>query len=216
MNTLNPASAAPSAMRNDGPGRGWYVIAALLFVLAIASLALEIPAVIRNVGSAVYFLAPGSKVIAVDSPRNFTIWHENRTLFEGRTYNTVAALPGGATITVTGPHGEPVAVTSAGGASVTSGSNESHSVASFEAKIPGNYTVTIAGLPDPHVISVSSFSLGGLLGTILGFTLLQSFCTFGALAIVVLIAIARYRKRQPILRASPPPPVSSVRPPMSP
>ena len=186
----------------SGPSRAWYGVAVVLILAALVSVVWEIFFIISLVGGGTEFLAPGRKKIDISEPGRYVVWYKNRTMYEGRTYSSDAQLPDGTTITVLGPpydtNGIPreMPVTPSTGTSVQSGLSESHSVCTFEAARPGRYIVEVAGLAEPRVILVRRAFLTRLVITIVACGLVQFFGLLGGPALIVLVAVLRFRARK--------------------
>lgn len=148
------------------PGKGAYIAAA---VLALAGLAVAAAVVFRffqRLPEPERFLAPGSATVVVAAPGPHVIWHEHRTVFEGRAFDVPAALPDGARLRVTDPRGKEVEIAASGGMTVRSGTMERVSVARFEASEAGPHEVAVEGDVPPRVIVAGPDFLWPLLKTI--------------------------------------------------
>ena len=101
------------------------------------------------------FLAPGSTPVQLAEPGDYLIWHEHRTLYEGRSYDVAAALPGGARFAVEAPGGGAVAVEPFGSMTSEASQGRSVSVARFSAPAAGAYRVSVQGAFEPRPMSVA-------------------------------------------------------------
>ncbi len=101
------------------------------------------------------FLAPGSTQVQLAEPGDYLIWHEHRTLYEGRSYDVAAALPGGARFAVEAPGGGAVAVEPFGAMTSEASQGRSVSVARFSAPAAGAYRVSVQGAFEPRPMSVA-------------------------------------------------------------
>jgi uncharacterized membrane protein len=136
------------------PRAAHYVAAGLLALLGIAAAAWIVYRFVAGLGEPARFLAPGAGAIEVSQPGGYVVWHEHRTVFEGRSYDLPARLPHGASIEVTGPDGSRLALRSSGTSTYKSGNVERAALAEFEAKAPGRYAVAVQGTFMPLVIAV--------------------------------------------------------------
>ncbi len=101
------------------------------------------------------FLAPGSVQVQLAEPGDYLIWHEHRTLYEGRSYDVAAALPGGTRFAVEAPGGGAVAVEPFGAMTSEAAQGRSVSVARFSAPAAGAYRVTVQGAFEPRPMAVA-------------------------------------------------------------
>jgi uncharacterized membrane protein len=145
---------------------GRYFLAAALATAGIAVAAGVVLRFVDRLPEPGRFLAPGSVTIAVTVPDAYVIWHEHRTLYEGRAYDLPASLPGGARLHVTGPGGGAVDVQPASGMKLQSGTQERASVARFEAREAGPYRVAVEGDFAPRVMVVGTDFFWPLFGAI--------------------------------------------------
>ena len=104
---------------------------------------------------AVRFLAPGSVQLALAGPGDYVLWHEYRTVFEGRSFDLPAAMPDGARMRVDAPDGGSLKVNPFGAMSSEGSAGMSKSVAHFEAVAPGVHRVSVEGSFEPRVIAVA-------------------------------------------------------------
>lgn len=88
-------------------------------------------------------------------PGDYLIWHEHRTLFEGRSYDVAAAPPGGARFAVTAPGGGAVAVEPFGAMTSEASQGRSVSVARFSVPAAGAYRISVQGGFEPRPMSVA-------------------------------------------------------------
>lgn len=101
------------------------------------------------------FIAPGGTQVELAVPGDYVIWHDYRTLHQGRSYDVPAALPGGARIAVQAPDGSPRAVEPFAGMSANASEGRSVSAARFRAPTAGRYRVTVEGAFEPRPMSVA-------------------------------------------------------------
>jgi len=135
-------------------GAGRYVAAGFLALLGIAAAAWIVYRFVAGLEEPARFLAPGAATIEVTQPGGYVVWHEHRTVFEGRSYDLPAQLPHGAHIEVTGPDGSRLALRAAGTSTFKSGIIERAAIVEFEARTPGRYAVAVRGSFTPLVIAV--------------------------------------------------------------
>jgi uncharacterized membrane protein len=101
------------------------------------------------------FLAPGTQSVEIKRPGRTIVWHEHRTLFDGRSFDLPPGLPHGVRLEVTAPDGarvatEPTAVT------LKWGRVERAAVVAFDAAAAGRYAVAARGDAQPFVLAVGA------------------------------------------------------------
>ena len=101
------------------------------------------------------FLAPAEVQLALRAPGEYILWHEHRTVYEGRAYDLPPQLPDGTSFRVQGPDGTVVRLQGYGGMSSEGSAGRSVSVARFEAERAGVHRVAVEGSFDPRVMAVS-------------------------------------------------------------
>lgn len=153
----------------DVPGKGWYWVAgALALGSTLAAVAL-IAWLILSLGSDNQFLVPGRLAINIEQPGKVVIWHDHRTVFQGRSYDAPGRLPVGARIrAIEETSGRELEVGSTLGASSASGNSRRVSVAQFRAEQPGRHLILVEGTFEPRVFSAGADFLPRLLWSIFG------------------------------------------------
>lgn len=148
-------------------GAGWYIAAITLAISGcVAGIAMAWHAITLMTDST-QFMTPGRVVIEVAKPGNYLIWHDYRAVFQGRSYLAEKSLPDGVRFRVDGPNGE-VGVAGANGATSTMGETVSVAVASFSARNPGRYEVSVEGEFPVRVFSVGPDNLAKAFALIFG------------------------------------------------
>jgi hypothetical protein len=106
------------------PGRGWYAAAGALALGGTLGAVALVVWLVLSLGSDEQFLAPGRLAINLAQPGKVVIWHDHRTLFQGRSYDGPEKLPAGARIRVIEEaSGRELEVGASFGASSASGSS---------------------------------------------------------------------------------------------
>jgi len=110
------------------------------------------------------FLAPGRRAINVERPGKVVIWHDQRTVFQGRSYDSPDRLPAGARIrAIEEASGRELEVGATFGASSASGNSRRVAIAQFRAEQPGRHLVLVEGTFEPRVFSAGADFLPRLL-----------------------------------------------------
>jgi hypothetical protein len=174
------------------PGAGWYVLAGVVAVAAtVAGIGIGVW-LFQQYESAVPFLAPGRHTLELKKPGSYLVWNDYRTLFQGRSYDESKHLPSGARIAVVDrASGRELPVEPDFGASVTSGSAESVSVARFNIAQPGSYEIVVHGGFPPRVMSVGRNLIFQLAGGLFGAFALVGAGYCAALIMVLVVFLKR-------------------------
>lgn len=141
-------------MNGNPPAVGWYIAAGMLALAGIALAVLIVWREVAGLADPVKILVPGSGVVQVDKPGPHVIWHEHRTVFEGRSYDVPERLPDGVQFRVSAPDGSPVPVRPSSSGTMSSGSVERTAAAEFEAPVAGRYSIAVQGPSAPRIVSV--------------------------------------------------------------
>jgi len=149
---------------------------------------------VANLDEGSRFIAPGSAQVGIAQPGEYVIWHEHRTIYQGRSFDVPAAMPGGVRYRVEAPDGAALAVQPYGSMSSEDSQAKSVSVARFEAPLAGTYRVAVEGSFEPRVIAVGPTRLWPIL------TLVGLVVALLALSIGAAIAVGLYG----FLRSVPP------------
>jgi len=136
------------------PGLGWYALAGSVFLAGLVLGAILVWRFVAGFEPAVRFLAPGEAQVSIAEPGDQVIWHEHRTVYQGRGFNVEATMPDGTRYRVRAPDGSAVAVQTQSGMSSESSEERSVSVAHFAASSAGAYRVAVEGLTQPRVMAV--------------------------------------------------------------
>jgi len=144
---------------------GWYVAAGVCALAGVA-VAIAIPWwMIATREAPTRFLAPGVGAVEIRAPGRYVVWHEHRTVYEGRSFDLPPRLPHGVRLAVSAPDGvelrtEPTSMTERWG------SVERAAIVAFDAPAPGRYVVAVRGDAQPFVLAVSDEFLWPMLKAI--------------------------------------------------
>ena len=149
--------------------RAWLAAALVCALGGTAGAVALVIGLLQAIGNDPRVLAPGRYSLAVDQPGKVVIWHDHRTLFEGRRYDVAEALPAGARIrAIEEASGHELAIGAALGASSEQGTSRRVAVAQFQAAHPGRYQIVVEGVFEPRVFSAGLDSLPRVLWTLGG------------------------------------------------
>lgn len=187
------------------PGRKWYVVAALVFVVGFAVFGVFLFLRIRAVTEGLQrIVVPGSAEILVDDPGRWTIYQETGSAVGGVIHG--AADLTGLQVVVESPTGQPVDLVSPGmNESYSMGERRGYAIFRFEAPEVGTYRLE-AGYPAGSTGSAGVLTVGkgftwGIVWTVMGAIAIAmaSFCL--ALLIAVVTFVKRYRARRRLAAA---------------
>jgi uncharacterized membrane protein len=136
------------------PGLGWYALAGGILLAGLALAAVLAWRFIAAFDPPARFLAPGEAQVSLAAPGDYIVWHEHRTVYQGRTFDLAPAMPDGTRYRVQAPDGSSIAVEPHGGMSSEGTQGRSVSVAHFEAPFAGAYRVAVDGASEPRVMAV--------------------------------------------------------------
>ena len=136
------------------PGLGWYTLADTIFLAGLALAAVLVWRFIVAFDPSTRFLAPGEAQVSVRGPGDYVLWHDHRTVYQGRTFNLAPAMPDGVKYRVQSPDGSSLAVERQAGMTSEGSEGRSVSVAHFEAPLAGIYRIAVEGAFEPRVMAV--------------------------------------------------------------
>ncbi len=175
------------------PGKGWYVFAGAVGLAGVAAAAALAGWFVLMFERSTQFVVPGRHVASLDRPGDYLVWNDYQTVFQGRSYNESRQLPSGVRVRVLDPaSGRALDVLASQGATVSSGSENSVSVARFAVAQPGRYEIVVEGDFPPRVFSVGRDFLFPMMATIFGALAL----VFAGLSAAAGIAIWAYFRRE--------------------
>lgn len=186
-----------------GPSRAGYWIAALVLLMGLIGMALVLYLGLTGL-SMQRVVVPGSGEIALEKPGRYTIYHESRSVVDGRVYDVddVAGLTVELVSAETGetvPLGAPF-----GNTTYDLGGRSGRGVLAFEVDRPGAYRLSAdyPGGSGPETV----LAVGGGIGTRIAMTVVGSITLAGgafllALGIGIITFVRRRRARR---RAAPP------------
>lgn len=186
------------------PGRGWYVIAALTFVICVGGgIALFVSSILDVLPKGMQFLVPGSTTITVERAGKYVLWHDARTVYRGRVFNKPKELPDGVEISLKSrDSGERVTMESNPSMSYSSGSHQSYSIANFDIGTPGEYELVVSGDIDEMVFSFGRSRLFEIIAGIAGGVALQLIGLVGASVLAVVVFIKRVQAKRRLVGQS--------------
>ncbi len=182
------------------PSKLYYGLAVLIIILGFFLFAWSLFSGISQMESSlVQFAAPGSAELDLAEPGEYTIFYENRTYFQGKSYITNELISGLQVAVVEKSTGRNLAVHSASGSFTYSlGSRSGRSIMAFDVEQPGIYQInaTYARGTGPEVILAvgHGFAEGIFSGVLLSLAAL-----FGSIILGGVVALLTYTKRKKAL-----------------
>jgi len=175
--------------------RLWYVVACVIALAGLVAAALYVVPRIGTVDQgAMRLVMPGSAVLALDTPGSYTIFHERRSVVDGRYYASDSV--DGLKVTLADPRGAPVALAEPTmSTSYQMGNREGRAMLAFEVAEPGRYRLTASlasGGAEPKVVLAVS---QGLVGGIIQLVFKTLGIVFGSLGIAgLIVAVVAVRR----------------------
>ena len=149
--------------------QGWIIAAAALALASTAGAIALVAWLFLSLPEDARFLGPGRLALHVEQPGKIVIWHDQRTVFQGRSYDAPEKLPPGVRFrAVEEASGRELAVGATMASSSESGNSRRVAVAQFRAEQPGKHLVLVEGAFEPLVFSAGPDFLAGLLWILLG------------------------------------------------
>lgn len=183
--------------QSGGPGRFWYVIAALIFLLGVGSgLWIIVRTVCGIPNQLLYVMVPGSTAVELPQSGTYTIYHEYRSYLDGQLYETRGSLNGLVCSVSSADGSETIPI-------VPSSINETYSLGSrageaifkFTIVNPGLYQISAAfsdGRSHPQaILAIGQNILGNLLLAVLAPITILGTCTFLSAIIIIVVLVKR-------------------------
>jgi hypothetical protein len=177
--------------------RLWYVLAGVIGLVGLVAAALyALPRIGAVDQGTMRTVMPGSVMLMLDTPGTYTIFHERRSVVDGRYYASDSA--DGLKMTLVDPRGAPIAlVEPAMESSYHIGNREGRSIFAFDVAEPGRYRLSASlasGATEPKVVLAVS---QGLVGGIIQLVFKTLGIAFGSLGIAgLLVAIVAWRRSE--------------------
>jgi len=181
--------------------RLWYVVACVIALAGLVAAALYVVPRIGTVDQgAMRLVMPGSAVLALDTPGSYTIFHERRSVVDGRYYASDSV--DGLKVTLADPRGAPVALAEPTmSTSYQMGNREGRAMLAFEVAEPGRYRLTASlasGGAEPKVVLAVSQGLVGGIFQLVFRTLGIAFAGLGIAG--VLVAVVAWRRSKAVAK----------------
>ncbi len=186
------------------PGRIRYFIAGFLALGGVVAFAILIFVGIGRAGRSLdAFSVPGAKVFELTEGKNYTVYYEFQSFYEGQAYSGPENLTG-LSLSVTSNTSDQVIPTRAASvnANYAFGSRKGRSMFQFKRPVTGPYTLRGSYPDDPNGPKVI-LSLSHGFGTTLTFYILTSIGTFMVTSLMALgLLLHTYFRRRQVLKVS--------------
>lgn len=179
------------------PGRKGYFVAAAVLLVGGAAFALFVFTRLHGLAAELQqVVVPGQADLVLEQPGTYTIYHERRSVVDGRYYESSQPISGLRVLVVSSETGQPVSLTPpAGQTTYNIGGRAGVSVLKFAIDHPGSYRLTAAyggGDGSPVVLAVGHDVGKRILLTVLG----GLGIAFAVFAVAVTIAAVTFRRRR--------------------
>ena len=184
------------------PSRGYYVLAAVVFVTGWGLFAVFLFLGLSGLGSKFQrVIAPGQSALVLNEPGDYTIYYEHHSVVGNRVYATDENLSGLECELVSKATGATVALQASSTSSTYSiGSREGKALFEFHIDQPGTYTLSTAyaaGHEGPEVVlAVGQGIFAKIALTVFGGLASLFACLALAVAIAVVTLIKRSKARK--------------------
>lgn len=198
--------------RPTGPGRWYYGLAALVGLIGAAAFIVLLVQGIGEISTGLTrVVVPGTAELELAEPGEYTVFHEYRSVVDGKVYSNPAGIGGlRCTLRAKAASDEVTLTTPTTRSTYTINNREGASLLEFTIDRPGTYVLSAEyddGRKEPQaVLAVGHGFMGAIFTTVLGGLGIM----FGTVAVVVVIVIVTYVKRKKAAaRLAQPPPFAS-------
>jgi len=198
---LNQETAMYEKKPYYGPGRQWYLVAALLVAWAIVYFAWFFFMLYNELTSTEQFRIPATRELNLEEPGKYVIWNSVNTFFEGKTYSFDPQLPAGVIIKVINAAGMDFPLKKASGTESQSEILLRSAICSFTITEPGRYTISVTGLEEERIICVRK-SLFKLIAMAMLQLFLYEFLGFIVAPIIIIIVAVKRNRAKKLLNAA--------------
>jgi hypothetical protein len=189
---VNPRSGYP-------PGPYWYFLPVFILLLGWGTMEEILYAGRDETSGMIRVVVPGRTELALNERGTYTIFHEYRSVVDGRRYD----VPGVSGLIIdlrTQERDEPIALKGASGQSYDTGDVAGRSLFEFDVLTPGTYRLTSSygdSRKEPQtVLAIARGFVQGRART----TLVAEITALGSIALAALIALVLFAKRRASMR----------------
>ena len=176
------------------PGRKWYIIAALMVIVGVLLIPSAIVIPLLSTPKPVPFIVPGSRAFNLTTPGEYVLWHNYKTIFEGKTFSS-NALPGGLQMQLSNITARTVVpLVPDQSTTVTSGSDARRSIATFTVTNPGQYLLSVQGTAPEMVFSFGKAMFGNMAVGVVAAIIMAPTLIITGLVIGVWALVSRQRR----------------------
>lgn len=176
------------------PGRKWYIIAVLMILTGVVLIPAAIVIPLLSAPKPVSFIVPGSHAFNLTTPGEYVLWHNYKTIFEGKTFSS-NALPGGLQMQLSNITARTVVpLVPDQSTTVSSGSDARRSIATFTVANPGQYLLSVQGAAPEMVFSFGNAMFGNMAAGVVAAIILAPTLLLSGLVIAVWAFVSRQRR----------------------
>ncbi len=184
------------------PSLWWIALAPILLITGVGGGTALLLTEVFNTGTEITFTAPADRTFTIDDPGTYIISHDYRTYFRGRKYDEDPQLPESTQVSIKGPSGD-VPIKESWGSGSTSEEHSRVEVGRCEITSPGEYTLSVSGLPAPRVMTFSQSVIVRIVFSAIASILLSLLGWFGAPALVIIVLSNRLKDKRRLRAENP-------------
>jgi len=187
------------------PSLWWLALAPILFILGVGGGTSLLIWQVLNLPAGQTFLVPSVQTVEVKEPGTYLLWHDNRILFQGKTYNKEPYLPDQTVIRLE-IDGQEIPTQRSWNASSRTEQTQKLEIGRYALTELGTYTLSVSGFTEEHVFSFGRSALKGIVWAAIACGILN---LIGFLGAPILIAVVMIRRDHSKKNLEPPPPPPS-------
>jgi hypothetical protein len=166
----------------------WFVVAGLIAIVGFVASGLYLwPRVGAADAGLIRVVVPGSTTLDLAKPGTYTIFHEKRSVVDGRFY-AFDSVSGLSVEIITEATSAPVRLEPAGGTKYSVGSRQGVSIFAFTIDQPGRYRMTSSTTGGQAVLAIGQGVVGGIFALV-GGTIAIAFTGLALAGIIVALTI---------------------------
>lgn len=177
------------------PALYWLTLAPVFFVIGVGGGTAILLKKVLNPPAEATFVAPITRTFEIDKPGSYILNHNYKATFNGHQFDNVPNLPESAVIRLKNSEGE-IQMQESWGSGSTSQTDSRKEIGRFEIASPGDYTLSVSGLAEPHLITFGESVMMGIVGAAAIGLLLNLIGWFGAPAVVILVLSQRLKNKR--------------------
>lgn len=177
------------------PSIYWLALAPLLFLAGVGGGTAVLLKKILDPPAEATFVAPITRTFKIKNPGSYVLSHNYKAIFNGHQFDNPPNLPESAVISLKNSGGA-INMEESWGSGSTSSTDSRKEIGRFEITEPGDYTLSISGLPEPHLITLGKSVIMGIVSTAAVCILLNLIGWFGAPAVIIIVLSQRLKNKR--------------------